>query len=73
MNQIDRLSIERGAFSLHPLGPAATAELLAEVANRIGGLPCIVSCHEECSRRHKRAVLRTPVGKSDPTREAAQP
>jgi hypothetical protein len=60
MNQIDRLRIERGAYSLHRLGPAATAELLAEVANRIGGLPCIFSCLAECEQRRKR-VIRKPT------------
>jgi hypothetical protein len=59
MNQIDRLRIERGAYSLHRLGPAATAELLTEVANRIGGLPCIVSCLTECEQRERRFIQRT--------------
>jgi hypothetical protein len=61
MNQIDRLRIERGAYSLHRLGPAATAELLAEVANRIGGLPCIFSCLAECEQRRKRVIIRKPT------------
>jgi hypothetical protein len=58
MNQIDRLRIEQGAYALHRLGPAATAELLAEVASRIGGLPCIVSCLTEAENRHRRALPR---------------
>ena len=47
VNQIDRLHIERGANSLHRLGPAATACLMVEFSNRIGGLPCIISCLTE--------------------------
>jgi hypothetical protein len=56
MNQIDRLRIQRGAYLLHQIGPAATAELLAEVANCIGALPCIVSCLTEFEHRSVRSV-----------------
>jgi hypothetical protein len=70
MNRIDRLRIERGAYSLHRLGPAATAELLAEVANRVGGLPCIVSCLTECEQRHKHAARRIASGMASPKRHA---
>jgi hypothetical protein len=55
MNQIDRLRIERGACLLHQIGPAAT-ELLVEVANRIGGLPCIVGCLTEFEHRNVRPI-----------------
>lgn len=72
MNQNDRLRIERGAYTLHRLGPAATAELLAEVANRIGGLPCIVSCLTECEHRHKKAARSVGAHATSPTREAAR-
>jgi hypothetical protein len=56
MNQIDRLRIKRGVYLLHQIGPAATAELLAEVASRIGGLPCIVGCLTEFEHRNVRSV-----------------
>jgi hypothetical protein len=56
MNQIDRLRIERGACLLHQIGSAATAELLAEVANRTGGLPCIVGRLTEFAYRNVRSV-----------------
>jgi hypothetical protein len=72
MNQNDRLRIERGAHSLHRLGPVATAELLTEVANRIGGLPCIVSCLTECEQRHRRTVPRTAATVAGPKAEAAR-
>ena len=72
MNQIDRLRIERGAYSLHRLGPAATAELLTEVANRIGGLPCIVRCLAECEHRHKRAARSIAAREASPIRDAAR-
>jgi hypothetical protein len=70
MNQIDRQRMERGAYSLHRLGPAATAELLTEFAIRIGGLPCIVSCLTECEQRHKHAARRTASGMASPQQRA---
>ena len=72
MNQIDSLRIEGGAYCLHRLGPAATAELLAEVATRVGGLPCIVSCLTECEQRHGRVNRRTTPRRASLSREAAR-
>ena len=43
MTSLDRLRLERGASHLHQLGPRAVAELLAEIANKIGGMPAILS------------------------------
>ena len=43
--------LERGAEHLHRLGAPAIAELLAEVGDRIGGIPCIVSLLTEYERR----------------------
>ena len=40
LHPVDRLHLQRGAEHLHALGARATAELLAEVAAKIGGLPC---------------------------------
>jgi hypothetical protein len=56
MNQIDRVRIERGAYLLHRLGPIATAELLADVADRIGGLQCIFGCLADFEERRRIAV-----------------
>jgi hypothetical protein len=55
MNRIDRVRVERGAYSLYRLCPAATAELLARVPTRIGGLPLIVDCLTECEQLMARA------------------
>jgi hypothetical protein len=71
MKQIDRLRIERCAYSPHRLGPAATAELLAQVASRIGGLPCIVCCLTECEQRHTNAVRRSSQGRASVKMEFA--
>lgn len=72
MNQIDRLRIERGAHSLHRFGPVAIAELLAEIANRIGGLPCIVSCLTEYEYRHRKPARSVGARVTTPTRESAR-
>jgi hypothetical protein len=42
--------LQRGAEHLHKLGPRATAELLAEVGNRIGGIPAIIGLLTEYQR-----------------------
>ncbi len=42
MHPQDRMRLERGAAFVHRLGPRATAELLIEIADAIGGLPCIM-------------------------------
>jgi hypothetical protein len=46
-----RLRLQRGAEHLHRLGPRATAELLAEVGARIGGMPCVPGLLAEYERR----------------------
>ena len=54
MTSIDimaRSRIQRGVHHLHNLGPKATSEFLADVANRIGGLPAIVGLLEEYQQR----------------------
>lgn len=43
MNRLDRMRLDRGAAHLHALGERAVAELLAEVAGSIGGVPCILT------------------------------
>lgn len=72
MNQIDRVRIRPGTCLLHRLGPAAAVDLLADVANRIGSLPCIVSCLTKCEQRHKRVVPRTGATVASRKREAAR-
>jgi hypothetical protein len=43
IDPIVSVRLQRGAEYLHKLGPRATAELLAEVGNRIGGMPAILA------------------------------
>ena len=58
LHPVDRLHLQRGAEHLHALGARATAELLADVAAKIGGLPCILSTLEEYKRLSPRLVRR---------------
>jgi hypothetical protein len=51
--------LERGAEHLHRLGARAIAELLVEVGDRIGGMPCIVGLLAEYERRVTPDTLRT--------------
>lgn len=57
MTPLDRLRLHRGAEHLHTLGPRAVAELLAEVADAIGGAPCILRALAEYERRLTPAML----------------
>ena len=68
MTQLDRMRLERGAKHLHSLGPRATAELLAEVAEQIGGMPCILGRLEEYRRRLTPDLLRAVGGDRFPPR-----
>jgi hypothetical protein len=43
MTPLDQLLLQSGAEHLHRCGPRAIAELLADVANRIGGGPAIIA------------------------------
>ena len=56
------LRIRRGVEYLHRLGPRATAELLAEVAARIGGLPCVLQVLDEYQARLTPEMLRAVGG-----------
>jgi hypothetical protein len=40
---LEALRLQRGAEHLHICGPRAIAEYLAEVADRIGGMPAILN------------------------------
>ena len=49
-DSLDTLRLQRGAEHLHRLGSRATAELLAEVAEKIGGWPVILATLTEYER-----------------------
>lgn len=71
LDAFTRLRLQRGAEHLHQLGPRATAELLAEVAHRIGGMPCVLDLLGEYERRLSPAILRQIGGDRFPTRALA--
>ena len=54
---LDSMRLQRGAEHLHRLGARATAELLEEIANRIGGLPAILVLLAEYERRLTPAMI----------------
>jgi hypothetical protein len=64
--------LERGAEHLHKLGARATAELLAELGNRIGGMPAIIGLLTEYERLTPE-VLRATGGDRFPRRIRAVP
>jgi hypothetical protein len=68
LHPLDQLRLQRGAEHLHRLGARPTAELLAEVATRIGGLPCILNLLTEFERRITPGMLRASGGDRFPTR-----
>jgi hypothetical protein len=51
LDPIAQLRLQRSAEHLHALGARATAELLAEVAAKIGGLPCILATLDKYQHR----------------------
>jgi hypothetical protein len=68
MNHLDRLRLERGATHLHRLGARATCEFLAEVAEAIGGGPCILQRLAEYERGLTPAMIRAAGGDGMPSR-----
>ena len=62
LDPLSRLRLQRGAEHLHALGPRATAELLAEVGDRIGGMPCILGLLGEYQQRLSPQLLRAVDG-----------
>jgi hypothetical protein len=62
------LRLQRGAEHLCRLGPRSTTELLSEIAERIGGLPCILGLLEEYQRRITPEILRAVGGDRFPPR-----
>lgn len=57
-NSLEQLRRQRRVEHLHRLGPRAIDELLADVANRIGGWPTINLLLVEYERRLTPAMLR---------------
>ena len=51
LHPFDRLRLQRGAEHLHRLGARPTAEFLAEVGHRIGGMPAIFALLGEYEER----------------------
>jgi hypothetical protein len=68
LDPLSRLRLQRGAEHLHALGPRATAELLAEVGDRIGGMPCILGLLGEYQQRLAPEMLRAAGGHRFPSR-----
>jgi hypothetical protein len=68
LDPLSRLRLQRGAEHLHALGPRATAELLAEVADRIGGMPAIMGLLTEYQQRLSPQLLRSVGGHRFPAR-----
>jgi hypothetical protein len=62
LDPLARLRLQRGVEHLHALGPRATAELLAEVGQRIGGMPCIIGLLAEFEQRLTPAMLQLTGG-----------
>jgi hypothetical protein len=67
-DSLTQLRLQRGVEHLHSLGPRATAEAFSEVADRIGGLPCILGILEDYQRQITPGMLRTSGGDSFPPR-----
>jgi hypothetical protein len=62
LNIFDQLRLQRGAEHLHRLGPRATAEFLAEIAERIGGLPATLGLLAEYQYRLSPQMMRASGG-----------
>jgi hypothetical protein len=68
LHPLDQLRLQRGVEHLHQLGPRVMAELLAELANQIGGLPATLTLLAEYERRLTPALLRLTGGDRFPAR-----
>ncbi len=62
------LRLQRGVEQLHRLGPRATAEFLAEIADEIGGISAIIELLTEYGRRITPEMLRAIGGDRFPQR-----
>jgi hypothetical protein len=68
LDPFTRMRFERGAQHLHRLGPRAVSEFVLEVADQIGGLPCIVDQLGQYERRLTPAMVRMTGGDRSPPR-----
>ena len=68
LHPLDRLRLQRGAEHLQTLGARATAELLADLADRIGGMPAILGLLGEYQQRLSPQMLRAVGGDRFPAR-----
>ena len=68
LNPYTAIRLQRGAEHLHRLGPRAMAELLAELAGSIGGIPAIIGLLAEYERRLSPELLRRVGGDRFPRR-----
>ena len=68
IDPLDRLRLQRGAEHLHLLGARATAEFVAELAARIGGLPAALGLFAEFESRLSPAMVRAAGGDKFPPR-----
>ena len=71
-NSLDVLRLQRGADHLHRLGARATAEALAEIADRIGGLPAILGILIEYEQKLTPAMIRAARADRFPPRPLRQ-
>ena len=68
LDSFTQLRLQRGCEHLHRLGPRVTAELLAEVDHRIGGMSCILGLLTEYEQRLSPRSLRLAGGDRFPPR-----
>jgi hypothetical protein len=68
LDPLDRLRLQRGAEYLHACGPRTQAEFLAEVGQRIGGMPAIFTQLREYETRLSPQLLRAVGGHRFPPR-----
>jgi hypothetical protein len=73
IDPLTELRLQRGAEHLCGLGPRATAELLAEVTHRIGGMPCVLGLLEEYQLQITPGMLRAIGGDRFPRRLTVAP
>ncbi len=71
-DSLQMLRLQRGVEHLHKLGPRATAEALAEMADRIGGLPALLGILAEYERRLTPGMVRAAGADRFPTRPLRQ-
>jgi hypothetical protein len=58
LKSLDRQRLQRGVEHLHRLGARTEAEFLAEVGQRIGGMPAILSLFAEYESRFSPEMIR---------------